>query len=63
MDRKPLDKGTLIAYCEEVAEVVEDYGDDRLLVKIDDTIQRWYWEFEGVKCRVIEQPDKLKNNE
>ncbi len=54
MTQRPLKKGTLIDYCGEIAEVVFDNGGSQIEVKIDDTYQVWYWEFEGVECFVVD---------
>lgn len=55
-DRAPLPKGTIIEFCGDQAEVVQDLGGDRLTILLDGFEMRWRWEFEGECCQVVALP-------
>jgi len=57
--RQPLPKGTIIEFCGEEAEVIRDRGGDRLTVRVDTFEMDWRWEFEGVCCSVVSEPQPL----
>lgn len=56
-NREPLPYGTTIRYHSAVAVVIDDHGGDTLEVECEGFRQRWRWEFEGVKCTVVEKQE------
>ena len=52
--QRPLEPGTLIAYQDMVATVLNDDGGPLISVRTsDDCEEIWNWEFEGIKCKVV----------
>lgn len=51
--RMALPKGTKIEYSGMLAEVVEDFGGDKLTVNCEGDVVIWRWSLDGEDCRVV----------
>lgn len=54
---RPLPKGSVISYWDEVATVVNDRGDSRIVVNDGVTTMTWFWTFADKSCKVHSIPD------